>query len=514
VSEIDVEPDRRLHPLSWVFALVSFARQFVVPLAAIVFFGARNDGSLWGLVLLGPLLIAALWRQLSFRYGFESDSLVIREGWLFRNVRRIQYRRIENIDTERGPLHRLLNVAEVRVESSTGGKAEGLMRVLSLEAVDELRERIFDERSRDVSNETRAVERETSQVLLHLPAGELLRYGLIDNRGVVLIVAFVGLLLQSNIIDSSQESLTYRYMELIGWSPTGVSILALVGTAAGVLLLLTRLLSIAWAVVTLYDFTLAKQASDLRVSYGLLTRVALTLRLPRVQAVRQTQSLLHRLFDRVAISVDMAGDGFDPQRQQEAHANTRVRWLAPICTPDDASEIIHAALPMIDPATAFDWRALAPGARARIFRKTLAFIAILGISAVAMLLSWLRLPPVMSVLVVPVLAPLAWWRAATYTNHTRWALTRDALMFRSGWLTRRWFIVPRNRVQSVKIGVSPFDRRKRMGKLTVDTAGAGGAHGPLRIPYLDFETAERLAQALYRFEGEWSETDHRALNAE
>jgi putative membrane protein len=269
-----------------------------------------------------------------------------------------------------------------------------------------------------------------------------------------------------------------------------------------VLLVVTRLLSIGWAVVTLYDFTLTRQASDLRVSYGLLTRVALTLRLPRIQSVRQTQTLLHRLFDRVALTVDSAGDGVNSEHQEGRQAAPRLRWLAPICTPDTAAAIIHMALPMIDATADPDWRPLAPGARARIFRKTLlATAAILGVPTVA-LLSWASLPMAMSLLMLSLLVPLAWWRAVTYTKQTRWALTRDALMFRSGWLTRHLHIVPRNRVQAVEIRVSPFDRRQRMGTLIVDTAGAGATPGPVRIPYLESATVARLAQALYRFEGE------------
>ena len=55
--------------------------------------------------------------------------------------------RIENVDTERGLLHRLLNVADVRVETSTGGSAEARIRVLGLDAVEDMRTRIFAQRA-------------------------------------------------------------------------------------------------------------------------------------------------------------------------------------------------------------------------------------------------------------------------------------------------------------------------------------------------------------------------------
>ena len=496
-SDIDIQPQQRLHPLSWLFALVASVRQFLVPLVAIVFFGARNDGSLQGALLIVPLLIAAMWRQMSFRYGFGADSLVIREGWLFRNVRRIEYRRIENIDTERGVLHRLLGVAEVRLESSTGGRPEGSMRVLGLDAVQELRERIFDQRSR--STTAAAVEEhESSQVLLQLSPGELLRYGLIDNRGLLIIAAFFGLIYQANLVDFSRD--TFEPMLRRNWPVLSASILDysalwLVVFGVPLFLAVTRLLSMGWAVVTLYDFKLTRQSTDLRVSYGLLTRVALTLRLPRIQAVQQTQSLLHRLFDRVRLSVDLAGDSYSPEQQQGDENKKRVRWLAPLCTPAQAAEIIHVALPMLDRQTVPDWRPLAPGARARIFRKT-AVVMIVVASTPSFALMRYGAP-----LLLPLVVLVAWWYAVTYTNHTRWALTRDALLLRSGWLTRRLSIVPRNRIQVVDIDVSPFDRRHRMATLIVDTAGASSMSGPLQIPYLEFETASRLAQALYRFEG-------------
>jgi putative membrane protein len=96
------------------------------------------------------------------------------------------------------------------------------------------------------------------------------------------------------------------------------------------------------------------------------------------------------------------------------------------------------------------------------------------------------------------IVPLAWLYATQYVRYTRWALTREALLFYRGWLTRRLSIVPRNRIQSVRHVTSPFDRRKHMAVLIVDTAGAGSAGSFVRIPYLTADVARDLATALYR----------------
>jgi membrane protein YdbS with pleckstrin-like domain len=67
------------------------------------------------------------------------------------------------------------------------------------------------------------------------------------------------------------------------------------------------------------------------------------------------------------------------------------------------------------------------------------------------------------------------------------------LVFRSGGLTRRVSLVRAGRMQVVSIERSPFDRRWRMARVRVDTAGAtsGGHH--VDIPLL----ADDVATALY-----------------
>ena len=42
-----------------------------------------------------------------------------------------------------------------------------------------------------------------------------------------------------------------------------------------------------------------------------------------------------------------------------------------------------------------------------------------------------------------------------------------------------------DKIQSLRIDQSPFDRRWKMAKLVIDTAGAGPAEHPFLIPFLD-----------------------------
>jgi putative membrane protein len=493
VSAADFQAPLRLHRSSWLFALTGLLKQLILPLIAILVFGRRDDDGWFGtpvvLALVGAMLIRALWHQWTFRYGFGARGLVIREGLIFRNVRQIEYHRIENIDTERGPLHRLLDVAQVRVQTSTGGKPEALISVLDLGAVQEMRQRVFAD-ARPTEDAARAPE---EPALLHLPAMELVRYGLIDNRGLILVAAGAGILHEAGFfrLDHEITDLLVKSSALIGAAGLGIAMQIMLTLFVIIsALIAVRILSVVLALITLHDFTLTRHDGDLRARYGLLTRIALTLRTRRIQAVHQSESLLHRLFGRVSLDVDLAGDS-GGEGDQGNSGRMKTRWLAPVCPTAAAPALIATALPIFDPAASPDWQPLAPGARARLFRRS-ALLSLLIVAGP----SWWYLREA-AVFVAPLVVALAWMHAHLYVKYTRWALERDVLLFRSGWLTRRLTIVPRDRVQTLNVSTSPFDRRRHMASLSVDTAGGSPMSAGVHIRYLPADVARGLAASLY-----------------
>lgn len=483
----DFTPEERLHPLSWLFAVVGFIRQFLIPLIFAAVFGSRDGMPMWLAWAIVPMIGAALLRQLNYRYGFAPDGLVIREGIFFRNVRQIDYRRIENVDTQRNPLHRLLGVAEVRIETSTGGKPEAQIEVLSVAAAQSLRERLSASRSESASPMT---ETPAEVPLLHLPPSELVRFGLIDNRGMVVLAGLFGLAQQGGMLEVwgvlLRDYFTPAQLDAViawGWM---LQIAAALVTFA-LALILVRVFSIALAFITLYDFTLTRIGTDLRARYGLLTRVALTIRAPRIQAIHQSETLLHRWFDRASLRVDLAGDS-GPAEQQQGTAQ-KVRWLAPLIARDRALQLAKLALPEIDLTSDTHWQPLSVRARGRVFRRSLAMWTLI-VSVAALLLRDARV-----LFLLGLALPVSWAYATHYTRFTRWALKHDVLLFREGWLKRTLVIVPRNRVQCAMFEASPFDRRHRMARVVIDTAGGG--RDSVRVPYLDAHVATALAHALY-----------------
>jgi putative membrane protein len=128
----DASPERRLHPMSWLFVLIQQLRQFIVPIIVLFAFGRGDRNDLWGLVAICVLAVISIWQYYTYRFRIGGDSLQIRSGLLERSLRQIPFARIQNVALRQTVLHRIFGVAEVRLESAGGIKPEAEMRVLTL----------------------------------------------------------------------------------------------------------------------------------------------------------------------------------------------------------------------------------------------------------------------------------------------------------------------------------------------------------------------------------------------
>jgi putative membrane protein len=557
---------RRLHPLSWLFMTATSLKGLVLPAVLVLFASARSPLAryeLLSLLLVGPALVAALLKQGIYNYRFTDEELVIREGILVKKERHIPYDRVHNVALVRNPVHRLLGVASTRVETASGGKAEAVMRVLSLEAVDELRRyTLGKERAAALA----AVERRTAAapssaasvaggsvaaataavnsaegavggpavgsadtaalpaapagaatearvadagVLLHVPVGELVRLGLISNRGFIVVAAALGLVSQANWWEQDWEAYFNGARETapdwfrwLGAPGSLASVALLVVAAVLVFVLLLRIFSVGWYLVKYYDFTLAREDDDLRTEFGLLTRISSLVPVRRIQLMTVSASFLHRCFDRAGIGMETAGtqESGDSELGDDLAASglkTSRQWLAPVISGAGATALIRRIMPDVDLA-AVSWQPIAGRARARLVKKGVIAAALLtgGVMALLSLTSvagsgWqaLWLPAA--------LLPLTWFGVTGWVRNAGWAVTDSAVFFRSGWLGRQTSVVRLDKMQTVALKQSPFDRRHRMASVAVDTAGAGQIGHRIDIPYLDLEVAQNVFDRLY-----------------
>ncbi len=495
--------EHRLHPYSILFAFLTQLRAFVLP-GIFVMVGASSRGGDWWqpwmMLLVVPNAIVAALRYMFYGYRYDAHELVIRSGLVVRKERHIPYARIQNIDAVQHLLHRLLNVVEVRVETGGSQSAEATMSVLPLAAFHEMRARVFAERSAQVAAEAAAGAADAppapapAQELLRLDTRELLLCGFLENRGAVMIAAGFGVVWELGLFDrlmgrafGSQASGRRVVRDLLRDVPGNVDIaidrIALTVLAFVGLLLFVRALSMAWAVVRLHGFRLTLAHDDLRSEYGLFTRVAATIPLRRVQTLSIYEGPLHRGARRVAVRAYSAGARPNEGGQSERES------LAPILRRHAVAGFVSQVLDRADVA-AVAWQRVAPGAFRREVKGWLAIALVLS-AAAAWLLRWWSAPVVLLLLVWAIVA------ARQTVHHLGWALSDEAVFFRTGWLWRRINIVRFAKIQTVTLVASPFDRRTAMARVYVDTAGASEA-SRINIPYLPREAAVALHRRLAR----------------
>jgi putative membrane protein len=478
---------RRLHASSLLFGLGSAAKRLLIPGIIVLIASRGNRAEIWLMLLFVPAAIASIVKYISYRYRFGQDEILIREGIITRNERHIPYARIQNIDLAQNPLHRLLGVAEVRLETASGQKPEAVMRVLSLRAVERMRSRVFEgrERSAEEPSGTEGV----VEPLVKLPWRELLTLGLLSNRGLALVAAAFGAIWQFDLFDIephidrllASELALSDSVALPGiWSTTVLALLALLS-----ILLLFKLLSLGWVILKYYGFTLTGREEGLRAEYGLLTKISATIPRHRIQLLSIKRSPLQRWLRRAAIQVESAGG-----RAEDEGSSVDRLWLAPLVREEQVAGLLAKIQPEVD-LDALDWLPLAPRARRRLLRKSLLLVLLITALCCISLKFWGLL------LLVPGL-PFALVHSALYVKQTAYATRKGAVYYRSGWWVQKLSIVRYDKIQALALRESPFDRRNGMAGLDVDTAGAGRVGHRVEIGYLLAETARELHARLFR----------------
>lgn len=84
-------------------------------------------------------------------------------------------------------------------------------------------------------------------------------------------------------------------------------------------------------------------------------------------------------------------------------------------------------------------------------------------------------------------------------RRTRWEVTGERVFVQTGWLSRDQRIAPLSRVQTVDTHRGAIMRLFRLANVTVTTASAAG---PITLPCLDTDVADRVTAELARVTGQ------------
>jgi putative membrane protein len=449
---------RRLHVLSPVFFAGGHVRR-LWPLALLVL--ARRQ--LW-LIVAGVvvLLVATTLEWLRRTYELEAGALRLEEGVLARKLRVVPFDRIQQVELVRKPLHRLLGVATLRVETAGGGgAAEVDLDVVALGEAQALRAGLLRAKAAaveadDGAGAEAAAAAPTERALLRLTLGEVMLAGITGTRAAAVLAVLGPLSQVSDWFPNLSEWLLRRVNPEAVAPTTPAAVIALALVAVVVWLGLAA----ASSVVTDFGFTLARLGGDLVVRRGLLERREAVLPVARLQVVRVDESLLRRALGLASIRIQSAGrtGGAD---------QTASRLAVPILQRSDVNRVLGELLPGAAPVPML--LAPPPVARRWMVRRGVlrAVLPAAAVAAVLWLLSRPAAPLALLLLPLAALGGLAGYRGL---GHAR----RGGFLYaRRGVAIRVTTVVPVAKAQSGSVRSSLFQRRRGLATLHVDVAGGG-----------------------------------------
>ncbi|MEV4749355.1 PH domain-containing protein [Streptosporangium sp. NPDC049248] len=135
-------PSLRLSPKVLLTDPIRMLPSLFLPLAGVLFLGGFSPGSfVWAaLGVVGSVAFSAV-RWVTFTYRIAGDRLELTRSLISRSVRTIPLERIRGVDVSAPPLHRLLGIAVLRIDTGAGGddKQEGELDGVTVEEGERLK---------------------------------------------------------------------------------------------------------------------------------------------------------------------------------------------------------------------------------------------------------------------------------------------------------------------------------------------------------------------------------------
>ncbi|HEX8215688.1 MAG TPA: PH domain-containing protein, partial [Allosphingosinicella sp.] len=446
---LEIVADRRLHPATFLTRTIRALPRYVVGLPAVVGLTSDTDFGILLLIALGGAAVAAagaylFWRR--FGYGVGEREIVIESGILQRQRRVIPFDRIQDIDIEQGLLARLFGTAKIRIETGGGAKDEGSLDSVSLAEAHRLRELLRrGHAAAGAGGEEggRTAAAVSEPLLFHMDFKRVLLAGLFNFSLVYLAVIFGSFEYLEALFGF--DPLNLEWIEparaLAQTATWGLTVLAL-----SIILLLGIVAGVVRTVARDYQFRLTRAGGGLRRRRGLLTLSEALIPFRRVQLSIIRSGLIARFFGWFRLEFQTLGADAAKAGNQVAAPFARMQEVRRVLA-ENSSEDLPAEGDYIRVS------------KRHILRQSLRWalwlvLPILGTS--------IARPEVLPLLL---LLPVLIGAAALQWRHHRYCLTPLHLCVRHGFLTRRLWIVPYERVQALALDQGPLQRRLKLATL-------------------------------------------------
>lgn len=473
-----------LHPLSIPYRLLEQGIGLVV---AAVFIGGSAFGAVAGtlgvtlaiglaVVLAAGVVGYAVAYYRRFEYELTADTFDIRSGVFGRREREIPLHRIQNVDISQNVVQRALGIAEIRLETAGASGAEAQLKFVGVDRANQLQGEISRlRRAGDDGDEAADAEFET---VFEISDRELGLLALTSADAQLIPLLFLGVSVFMPTLGSVFGVEWLSFVPGPGLGRVFGALLSVVG------ILLFAVVYGAINAATYYGFTLRRAPEEMRYERGLLQQYSGTIPLSKVQSLTIRENVLARALGYASLDIETAG-------QSGGEGNSGGSQSAvPLAERSRVLELTNSVEAVGD--LSFE----RPPKRAReryavryaiVVAVVVALLYLIQRVAGITLYWWV---PLFVLLLVPLAAHLKW-------KSRGYHLGEDHVVTRNGFWVQELKIVPYYRVQTVLSTETVFQRRRHLGTVTVDTAGARSlTNDDARAVDVADDTTEQLREAV------------------
>jgi putative membrane protein len=347
---------------------------------------------------------------------------------LGRNYRRLPINRIKKVSLQQSALQRVLGVASISMATVAAQEPEVALEVVDLKTAVAM-EILISGNNRTDADAVR------SELILKMPLDDVIRLGTISPKSFA-ILALTALAFFPSRPDRYIPAAQALFDDTL--KPMGAVVAAIVLVVA--LLLASRLVSVAMALLQYHGFRLSKTGPLFTVERGLLTRWRTHVSQHRIQKLTMHEGPMHRWLKRRSVKAVTT---------EPPGLHRLFRSLAPLAPAPVCESLIGAVFPG-SRWSSMAWNKPHASIAPRLFLPLVALI-----SPAIMAIGWAtenwKLPALL-------LCAVAGWLAWKQAGYAGYAFDGDVIAVRDGYWFKRWRIARLDRLQALALSRSPMDR--------------------------------------------------------
>ncbi|MFW5702032.1 MAG: PH domain-containing protein [Bacteroidota bacterium] len=426
------------------------------------------------------------------QYYITDREFVIFSGVISRKQRSIRLDRIQNISTSQNIIQKILGIVRIQAETAGESASEGVLEFVKKTNAEEI-ETIIRRHQRKIREEKPVAEEapnteeaaeeiseEKEKALFSMNLRDVAIFGVMRLRPLVLVfIGWAVSMLQQFYLIPAPEELIGREMggKLITEAFAEWNILLLILYFLGgiiIALTLSITMDVLLTINSFYNFTLTREGDKLYTKQGLFNTRRGAIPLNKLQMLVIFTNPIRRKFGYYGLALETAGLAVKTTLQDIAipfSTREKVESLAQRIRDFELPERLEA----VSRKTI----------RRAMFRYSFAYIPLLALAVYFTGWGWALL----------IAAPILWFAAVLRWQYRGWRIERDLIFIKQGFWSQKLSVFPVEKIQTLLVRRSFFQRRLGLATLVVDTASSSpGVHSA--IVDIDAETASELIESL------------------